>query len=352
MRLHLPTLFSTLLAGSFLHHAAVSIPLRSDGLQSQALDIGAREVVNNWTVIDIPVPAKLPKRQQDYDPDDVLPGDESDEDVDLNYEAKLLKWNQAVQDGLRNIAKLENPPQNIPTRGYEPYHNFYQDERVGETDNGCDDPEDDSENGPPAMSGTGFYPQPMLSVMGIPSDQVEFEPEELYSKVQVGENLEAQSPVTINAYMFEYNAIVTLYAYRENDHNPAHQQIQPNELMLQQWDEFASRYDEEHGATDTLNKLEWIVQAHIINPHTQKILRLAAGKAMPGNYKNTLLRVTREEHPDIFHALSGTPNCKGIYPSLANHASGRFQNKRVTEMLIWKGFGLKDLIAMRIERQS
>ncbi|KAL2847790.1 hypothetical protein BJY01DRAFT_246691 [Aspergillus pseudoustus] len=318
MRLHLPTLLSTLLAGSLLQYAAVSIPLRSDGPRSRGLDIAGKEVFNNWTLIDVPIAGRAAERQYE----DELPGDSDDTDVNLEEEAKHLSWRRAVDIGRRNIAKLDNPQPTIPKRGYEPYTMFYQDDMVDEDDCGQGQGDDDDYM---TMGDTGFYPEPMLRIWGIPSvDQL------IISKL--------------------------IYS-KEHDLNPPDQQIRTGEIMLQVWDKLARKHDkraaEDNGVEvvyHTYNELEWIVRSRIVNEATQKILRLAAKRLKGEDYKNTLIRVTREDNPEESNALSGTPNCRGVYLSLANHDLGRFRDRRVSELLIWKGFGLRDLIAMKIER--
>ncbi|KAJ0420823.1 hypothetical protein BJY00DRAFT_312750 [Aspergillus carlsbadensis] len=393
MRFHLPTLFSTLLAGSLLHHAAVSVPLRPDGPQSKGLDIAGKELFNNWTVIEVPIAGRAEKRQFE----DELPGDSDDTDVNLEVEAEHLSWSDAVEDGIRNIAKLDNPQGIIPTRGYEPYTMFYQDDRIGtpntaQGDEGapedqqddCDDDEDDPEDGQDVteddqdgpedvqadsgenpktgdvipLSQTGTYPGPLLEALTIESMETIVRGVDIYSKEQGGKKWDDQDAYLSSAFLPEKKVIFVTWSYKNNDHNPAEQKIQANEIMLQLWDELADEHDNElaggagpNVVSQTRDQLEWVVQSHIINKGTQKILRLAAKRLQGEDYKRTWIRVTREDNPEEFNALSGTENCKGLYPSLANHDSGRFRNRRVREMWIWKGFRLEDFILMKVETQ-
>jgi hypothetical protein len=316
-------------------------------------------LVHNWTVIDVPVSRTLTKRQND----DVLPGDEDDPEVDLAEEAKYLSWRDAVEIGIRNIAKLDTP-QGAPSHTAD-YNRFYQDDRVdldgpseegGEDD--CGDNQDDTEDVDDdyiEMAETGFYPQQLLDVFGIPSSDEKFTRKEIYSKEQGGMAVEIQEPFATNGFLPNYKVIFALSNYLEHDHNPPDQRIPPNEVILQVWDELADAYDRKQATTgaavvlQTRDELEWIVRTFVINKDTLKIMRLAAKRVAGTDYRAKLVRVTRVDNPEEFHALSGTPNCKGVYPTLADHDGGRFRGRRVTEMLVWRAGGLENYIAMKIE---
>lgn len=47
-----------------------------------------------------------------------------------------------------------------------------------------------------------------------------------------------------------------------------------------------------------------------------------------------MVKVTQAEHLEVFQALSGTPNCKGIYPTFASH--GNTQGMEVMSLWMYK----------------
>ncbi|RDW81609.1 uncharacterized protein DSM5745_05166 [Aspergillus mulundensis] len=112
------------------------------------------------------------------------------------------------------------------------------------------------------------------------------------------------------------------------------------EIMMQVRDEIAGP-----GRKDGV---KWIVRSHIVNEGTIAIMQEA--KTKYGWQDKSAVRVTKESNMEAFEALSGTPNCKGIYPTLATHDLRRTGSWRVTELLVWIGGTPYNYIAMEIEQ--
>lgn len=84
--------------------------------------------------------------------------------------------------------------------------------------------------------------------------------------------------------------------------------------------------------------------SHIVNERTQGIVKEALKKLGSGEKK--LAQVTQDCDKEVSQALSGTPSCKGMYPTLAFHKGT--QNKRVTDLYVWAEGGQNYFIAMKI----
>ena len=105
--------------------------------------------------------------------------------------------------------------------------------------------------------------------------------------------------------------------------------------MLQDWDGVAG---------SKKGDLQWVVRSHIINEGTQNTRTAALQKLR--SKERELVHVTQDCNKEVFQALSGTPNCKGIYPILAYHEGPR--NKMVTDLYAWKEGAQNNFIAMKI----
>lgn len=126
--------------------------------------------------------------------------------------------------------------------------------------------------------------------------------------------------------------------FKEQDLNNMDVQIPASELMMQVWDDVAG---------SKKGDVKWVVRSHILNEGTQSIIKEALQKLNAG--EKQLTQVTQDCDREVFQALSGTPNCKGMYPTLASHRGT--QNKRVTDLYVyWEGTH-NFFIAMKIGSQ-
>ncbi|KAL3455325.1 hypothetical protein BJX64DRAFT_295143 [Aspergillus heterothallicus] len=306
MRFHLPTVFSALLAGSLLHNAAISAPLPPGDTQLEALDSSINSTIGHATVISPPLlPVRHTKRQ-----------------------GEPLAWEQAVETGRRNIGKLEDAE-----------------------DTGCEDEipsytEHYVEGGQGIGTATyrtqeknifsDYWPLPVLESVGIKkTDKVTVK--SIFSIKQKLESRFQQKPVSQNAFRPDLGVIFALSNFAAEDHNAPEDRLHPGELMLQAWDELAGSLN---------GGLAWIVRSHIANEDTLAIIKEARGRV--GAREEEIFRITPAENPEEFQALSGTPNCRGIYPTLATHGP-ETMDKRVTELLVWDRGALYSFILMKIE---
>ncbi|ODM20704.1 hypothetical protein SI65_03757 [Aspergillus cristatus] len=148
--------------------------------------------------------------------------------------------------------------------------------------------------------------------------------------------LAKQRPVGQNGYMPSHSINFANSNYKQHDHNNANDRLPPAEIMLQVWDEMAGAKKDD---------LKWIVRSHAVNGETQGIIKESVKRCK----ENELLQVSPDCDAEVFEALSGTPNCKGIYPTLAYHQGTR--NWRVTDLHIWDQSGSNFFIAMKIGRK-
>ncbi|KAL3444822.1 hypothetical protein BJX65DRAFT_310412 [Aspergillus insuetus] len=313
---YLRTLISTLLGGSLLHHVAISAPLGNVDSKTLNLEPGWNDTIGYSNTVDLHETGEFTKRQ-----------------------AGPLTWDQAIEIGKRNMAKLDEAEIGEDQECAEPILP-YTDNYVG----GGEDPK----IGPPGrfltrerkINHVGYFPLPLLNVMGIQKTNEMFNEKSIFSRVQKdSENRNNHRPVSQNGIMAKKGVIFALSNSRDEDGNPRERQLAPGEIMMQVWDELAG---------SDQDNLKWILRSHIVNPDTKNILD--AAREGLGAAERNLVRVTRADNPEIFEALSGTPNCRGVYPTLATHDFGRLRDRRVTELVFWVEGSQNSFIAMKIDR--
>lgn len=170
-----------------------------------------------------------------------------------------------------------------------------------------------------------FWPESVLKELGLEKTS-KYTSFPVFSNKQASDNMRVQRPVVQNGYMADKGIILAQSNFKKNDHNPENEKLPPAETMLQAWDEVAG---------NKKSDLTWVVRSHIINDGTRDIINEAFTKLKKD--EKDLLHITEAEHLDIFEALSGTPNCKGIYPTLANHESTT--STKVTDLYVSKESG-------------
>lgn len=189
---------------------------------------------------------------------------------------------------------------------------------------------------------SAYYPKELLDLLGVKGTDT-FTSKSIFSKNQKQTKngkteelgLASQAPVGQNGYMPSHGIIFATSNFKAHDLNDEKDQLSASELMMQVWDEVAGSKKDD---------LKWVVRSHIVNEGTQSIISEALKKLSSG--EKQLTQVTQDCDKEVFQALSGTPNCKGMYPTLAFHEGT--QNKRVTDLYVWDEGGQNYFIAMKI----
>lgn len=220
--------------------------------------------------------------------------------------APPLTWDDAIATGKRNIAKLENPPEESVNS--TPWRQNYK-EDTGKF------PTKQQK-----VTDTGYYPAVLLDLLKVTKTT-------LCTRMSIlskeGER-PGQGGVSQNCFIPDNGIILALSNFKENDYNPKDKKLRSGELMIQAWGELAG---------DKKTDLQWIVRSHIVNDDTKAIIRQASTKL--GKKEKMLIRVSPDDKdPSIFEALSGTPNARGTYPTLANHFQ-ELNGPKVTDVYIY-----------------
>ncbi|KAL4879755.1 hypothetical protein BJY04DRAFT_219841 [Aspergillus karnatakaensis] len=307
MRLHLPTLLSSLLARSLLYQTAVSLPLEEVNLKPFSLEAELADIFSTWGL-------------QPTDPSFLL----------TRRQSEAITWEQALNVGRRNIAKLEDPDSDCPEE-IPPYTSHYI-----EGGGLIGPPSYATSTGP--LPKTLYWPAEFLEAIDVSSTSDAMTVKAVFSQEYTGRPKNAR-PVTQNGFIREKGVIFALSNYRSMDKNGPRDQLQPGEIMMQVWDEIAGP-----GGHD---QLKWIVRSHITRVQTMDLIRQAPERV--GFNQREVVRITRSDNSEVFEALSGSENCKGVYPTLATHAYPRFADKRVTELVLWDENSSYSFIAMKIE---
>ncbi|BCR85809.1 uncharacterized protein ACHE_21267S [Aspergillus chevalieri] len=233
-----------------------------------------------------------------------------------------LSWSDAILTGKRNIAKLENPGTSTNYANYKThYHEGGGRHATKELQFGSDN---------------GYWPPAVLDLLGLTKED-KYQSVSIFSNDQIKKH-NLQRPVAQNGYIPSHGLILAKSNFKNQDHNEVKNQLPPAEIMLQVWDELAGNKKDD---------LHWIVRSNIVNEGTKSIIDEAYQRL--GKSDKQMVKVTQAEHLEVFQALSGTPNCKGIYPTFANH--GNTQGKEVTALWIYKEPG-QYFIAMEMENSS
>ncbi|KAL2860987.1 uncharacterized protein BJX67DRAFT_386145 [Aspergillus lucknowensis] len=314
MRLSIGTLLSALLAGSLLHPGAVSTPLKQGTAPGEVFDNALGDTTDHPTPSNFSIPGTLTSRQE---------------------EKKLLTWEEAVEIGKRNIAKLDNAGDDTGCDEVIPSYAENYVERGGKYGS------KDFLTRELKISALGYFPEKVLNVVGVSDKSEKITDKSIFSKEQEdGVQQKDRRPVSQNAFLPDKGIIFARSNFLKNDHTPEEKgRIMPGEIMMQVWDELAgSKRDD----------LQWIVRVHVANEDSANIIRMAREKV--GGSMRDLVRITRQDHQEEFEALAGTPNCRGVYPTLATHDFGRLKDRRVTEIVLWEEGGQFNFILMKIER--
>lgn len=126
-----------------------------------------------------------------------------------------------------------------------------------------------------------------------------------------------------NGYIPSHGLILAKSNFKNQGHNEEQNRLPPAEIMLQVWNESAgNRRDDIH----------WVVRSNIANTGAKSIIDEAYQKL--GKSDHQMVKVTQAEHLEVFQAFSGTPNCKGIYPTFASH--GNTQGMEVMSLWMYK----------------
>lgn len=218
-----------------------------------------------------------------------------------------------MSTGKRNIAKLAN--HGTPTK----YASFKEHYHEGDLEGNGKYKRKEK-----AMS-QEYWPESVLKELGVEKTD-KYISISVFSNKQLSANMKVQKPVGQNGYIADKGIILAQSNFKNQDYNHANEQLPPAETMLQVWDEVAG---------NKKSDLNWIVRSHIVNEGTRGIINEAFTKLKKDD--KDLLHVTEAENLEIFEALSGTPNCKGVYPTLANHESAT--STSVTDLYVSKESG-------------
>ncbi|KAL4804537.1 hypothetical protein BDV18DRAFT_162297 [Aspergillus unguis] len=318
MRFHLPAILSSLLAGSLLHQG-LSIPLTTS---DQLLRLDYSEYLCLYH--SLPKTLGIGPRLLDL-PNYVAP---------KHIKRDRLSWDEAVTTGKRNIAKLET----------ESEEDYCADQFPSYTEN-YERGEQNSERGytkfhtrdvpVTQLKKEAYWPNPFLQGIGI-ADEDQAIMAWVFAKNYP--NKKRPKAVSQNAYMPQKGIILAMSNWKMEDTNAEDDKIPSGEIMMQVWDEFAG--------LDKRDGLRWIIRSHLHNADTRAIIEKAREKYGWG--KRTVISVRRSSDPEAFEALSGTPNCRGVYATLASHDAGRTASWRISELLVWEE-GPNSFIAMKVE---
>ena len=229
-----------------------------------------------------------------------------------------ITWDDAVAMGKKMIALLNSPP--AEDRNYAAWTDHY---RASEKQ---------------VKFSAAYWPSSLLKLLGV-TTTTKYQDKKIFSKTD-SPTPRTQKAVSQCGFLPDQGIILAESNFKDQDFNPENEQLSTGQLMLQNWIQEAGTKSED---------LKWIVRSHIVNVGTKDIIEEALAKINQG--EKDLAHFTENEHPEIFQALSGTVNCRGVYPMLANNYH-RMGGLTVTDLYAYYEGSQNYFIAMKIEKRE